>query len=299
MNITFFTGPGLNADLDLPTFQGRGVNSTEPEYTGVESIRMPTSEEFRADPWAAWEFWKELRQKAMEAKPSVAHQAIKVISEIPGYAVNEVTQNVGWGWHRLLSNANQHKAHFWELPITYKTVIELHGTLEQFHCSTCRTKHSLSMTDEKLVIPTLCRECENTGGNTGPGVIRPSVVMHKGKVNAILLDATLKYAKTCDVLVIVGASMRPYYLGEVIEQALKAGAEVIYIDPQASTSKNVFLALDYGLNAAERVTCIRAPADDVLRSLGVFLMQSLGKKITKVDMAGWAWDWAQKTKSKN
>lgn len=294
MNITFLTGPGLHASLDLPTFQGRGVNSTEPEYTGVESIRMPTSEEFKTDPWAAWEFWKELRQKAMEAKPSVAHQAIKVISEIPGFDVNEVTQNVGWGWHRLLRNANQHKAHFWELPITYKTVVELHGTLEQFHCSTCRTKHSLSMTDEKLVIPPLCRDCENTAGNTGPGVIRPSVVMHKGKVNSILLDATLKYAKVCDVLVIVGASMRPYYMGEVIEHALKAGAEVIYIDPQASTSKNVFLALDYGLNAAERIRCIRSPADEVLKALAVFLMERLGEEVTKANIQAWARGWSRK-----
>ena len=292
MNITFFTGPGLNTDLNLPTFQGRGVNSTEPEYSGVESIRMPTSEEFKADPWAAWEFWKELRQSAEKTEPSVAYQAIKAISEIPGYSVNEVTQNVGW--RSLLGNANQHKAHFWELPITYKTVVELHGTLEQFHCSTCRTKHSLSITDDKLVIPPLCRECENTGGNTSPGVIRPSVVMHKGKVNAILLDATLKYAKACDVLVIVGASMRPYYLGEVIEQALKAEAEVIYIDPQASTSKNVFLGLDYGLNAAERIRCIRSSADEVLKALAVFLMERLGEEVTKANIQSWARGWSRK-----
>lgn len=292
MNITFFTGAGLNADLNLPTFQGRGVNSTEPVYAGVESIRMPTSEEFKTDPWAAWEFWKELRQKTMEATPSVAYQAIKAISEIPGLSVNEITQNVGWG--SLLRNANQHKANFWELPITYKTVVELHGTLEQFHCSTCRTKHSLSMSDEKLVIPPLCRECENSAGNTGPGVIRPSVVLHKGKVNAILLDAALKYAKVCDVLVIVGTSMRPYYMGEVIEQALKAGAEVIYIDPQASTSKNVFLALDYGLNAAERIRCIRSPADEVLKALAVFLIERLGEEVTKANIQAWARGWSRK-----
>lgn len=292
MNIIFLTGPGVNTDLDLPTFQGRVLNSTDPEHTGVESIRMPTSEEFKADPLAAWEFWKELHQVVISAEPSVAHQAIKMISEIPGYRVNEITQNIGF--RSLLGNANEDKTQFKEVPFTAKTVIELHGTLQHFHCSSCRTKHSLSMTDEQLLMPPLCRECQKTGGDTVPGVIRPSVVMHKGKVNNTLLDATLKYARFCDVLVIVGAAMRPYYMGGVIERALQNKAEVIYIDPQASSSKNVFLALDYNLNAGDRIRCIRSPADIVLRALAVFLMERLGEEVTKENIQAWARGWSRK-----
>lgn len=146
------------------------------------------------------------------------------------------------------------------------------------------------MLSASLVIPPLCQECEKTGGASDPG----SVVMHKGRVDSILLDTSSKCAKSCDVLVNVGASIRPYYMGEIISEALKAGAEVIYVDPQASTSKNVFLALDYGLNAAERIRCIRSPADEVLKALAIFLVDRLGEEVTKSDIEAWARGWSRK-----
>lgn len=203
-HIVALTGAGISRESGLPTFREAQTGLWE-QYRPED---LATPEAFARDPGLVWRWYAWRRSLVNAAAPNAAHRALfDVENAAPRFTL--VTQNVD-GLHQRAGSAD---------------VIELHGNITRVRCNRCgRYVAAEGLPDEGPV------ECDCGG------LLRPDVVWFGEMLPHEALERAAEAAGACDVFLVIGTSGVVYPAAGLTEIALRTGAGVISINPDASSA---------------------------------------------------------------
>jgi NAD-dependent deacetylase len=226
--VVALSGAGVSAESGLNTFRGAGGlwENQRPE-------ELATPEAFYRTPGRVWRWYGWRYAAAAAAVPNPAHLALaRWESLFPSFLL--VTQNVDDLHQRAGS----------------RQLVSLHGTIAEAVCDTCGRRRPMGeAVADSPEGPPRCGE----GGCSGR--FRPAVVWFGENLPAAALARASQAAAACDLLLAAGTSALVYPAAGLIETALRAGACVIEVNPEA-TPFSRFAHLRLGAPAGEALPAL-------------------------------------------
>ena len=182
-NIVVFTGAGISVPSGIPDFRSAdGIYnqktnfSASPEDIISHSFFMSHTEDF-------YTFYKD-KMCYPKAEPNAAHKYFADL-EKKGKNVIVVTQNID-GLHQKAGSS---------------IVYELHGTIHQNFCQRCGRLFGLDYVMNSNGVP----HCDKCGG-----IVKPNVVLYEESLDEDTIQRSIGAIMTCDMMIIVGTSLRVY-----------------------------------------------------------------------------------------
>ena len=182
-SIVVFTGAGISVPSGIPDFRSAvGIYNQKtkikasPEDIISHSFFMSHTEDF-------YDFYKE-KMCYPKAAPNAAHKYFADL-EKKGKNVIVVTQNID-GLHQKAGS---------------KVVYELHGTIHQNFCMKCGRLFGLDYVMNSKGVP----HCDKCGG-----IVKPNVVLYEEGLDEDTIQRSISAIMTCDLLIIIGTSLRVY-----------------------------------------------------------------------------------------
>lgn len=182
-SIVVFTGAGISVPSGIPDFRSAdGIYnqktnfSATPEEIISHSFFVKHTEEF-------YEFYKD-KMCYPKAEPNAAHKYFADL-EKKGKNIIVVTQNID-GLHQKAGSS---------------LVYELHGTIHQNFCQRCGRLFGLDYVLNSKGVP----HCDKCGG-----VVKPNVVLYEEGLDEDTIGRSINAIMTCDLLIIIGTSLRVY-----------------------------------------------------------------------------------------
>jgi sir2 family NAD-dependent deacetylase len=208
-NIVFFGGAGVSTASGLPDFRSatglynRENNSNySPEY-------MLSHEFFSKYPDKFMTYVKE-NLMVDKVKPNDCHYALEKLEKM-GKLKGIITQNID-SLHQLAGSKN---------------VIELHGSLAEYYCTSCGKKFDLDYVN-KFDDIAYCNKCE--------GIVRPDIVLYGEGLNQDNLSYAINLISNADVLIVGGTSLAVYPAAGLID--FYRGNKLILINMEATARQS-------------------------------------------------------------
>lgn len=203
--VTVMTGAGISAESGVPTFRDA--------QTGLWARYSPedlaTPQAFRRNPELVWRWYAWRRDLVSGAAPNPGHLAlVELERRFPRFTL--ITQNVD-GLHQRAGS---------------RRVVELHGNLFRNKC----LKEGIiveSRQDTGEVPPPRCPQCGTW--------LRPDVVWFGEMLPVGTLREAETAAENCDIFLSIGTSGLVYPAADLPFAALRNGATVVEINPQATS----------------------------------------------------------------
>ena len=217
--VSLFTGAGISTESGIPDFRSPG--GIWETYQPVYYQEFVASEQARVSYWAyKLETWRAFRGAA----PNAAHRAIVEFHE-QGRLVGVITQNI---------DGLQQAAGLPE-----ERVIELHGSNARVGCIDCNCEvgweASAAQMQAGAPFP-LCPEC-------GGGLVKPRTVSFGQSLSHDDLARSEQWAVSCDLLLVIGASLQVSPANMYPMVARSGGARLIILNrdetPQDDTADAV------------------------------------------------------------
>jgi NAD-dependent deacetylase len=164
---------------------------------------------------AYWEACARFHAVARRARPNAGHHALAALQH-DGWVTAIVTQNVD-GLHQA---AGSH-------------VIELHGTIDRIHCLGCGASRSWPDEPSWRQGDVYCRDCG--------GLLKPAVTAFGEPLPAGVWPGARRVVSDCGVLLVIGSRMAVWPASELLDEARRAGAQVIFVNigqPTATVGEN-------------------------------------------------------------
>lgn len=182
--IVFFGGAGVSTESGVRDYRSEdGLYNTVKEY-GVSPETILSHTFFFEHPEIFYDFFG--KYFISDAKPNAAHTALAQLEQ-KGKIEAVITQNID-GLHQKAGS---------------KKVIELHGTSNEFYCSSCKKKGDTKKIRNEIIngcLP-LC-----TCGN----LMKPKVVLYEEPLYEGVAEAALESIEKADMLIIGGTSLAVY-----------------------------------------------------------------------------------------
>ena len=182
-NIVVFTGAGISVPSGIPDFRSAdGIYNQKtkfkasPEDIISHSFFVNNTEDF-------YSFYKD-KMCYPKAEPNAAHKYFADL-EKKGKNVIVVTQNID-GLHQKAGSS---------------IVYELHGTIHQNFCQRCGRMFGLDYVINAKGVP----HCDKCGG-----IVKPNVVLYEEGLDEDTISRSINAIMTCDLLIIIGTSLRVY-----------------------------------------------------------------------------------------
>ena len=182
-NIVVFTGAGISVPSGIPDFRSAdGIYnqktnfSASPEDIISHSFFMSHTEDF-------YTFYKD-KMCYPKAEPNAAHKYFADLEKKGKYVI-VVTQNID-GLHQKAGSS---------------IVYELHGTIHQNFCQRCGRLFGLDYVMNSNGVP----HCDKCGG-----IVKPNVVLYEESLDEDTIQRSINAIMTCDMMIIVGTSLRVY-----------------------------------------------------------------------------------------
>jgi len=207
-NIAVLTGAGISAESGIPTFRD-ALTGWWSKYSLTD---LATPQAFARDPERVTRWYDERRCIIAQCRPNPGHVALATLQRAiveQGKRFTLITQNVD----RLHQAAGS------------TDVIELHGTLWVWRCVDC-DKEAEERGPAFQSFPPHC---------TCGGLRRPDIVWFGEDLPADAMDAAERAVASCDFFMSVGTSAEVYPAAGLIAQAVHAGADVLEINPTATS----------------------------------------------------------------
>lgn len=199
--VAVLTGAGVSAESGVPTFRDAQTGL----WAKYDPRELATPEAFARNPKLVWEWYAQRRAMISKVDPNAAHTAlVEIESRVPGFLL--ATQNVD-GLHRRAGSLK---------------LVELHGNILRVRCSGCGV-HARVWSDES---PPRCEGCD--------AYLRPDVVWFNELLPEDAQGAASDAAERCDVYVVAGTSAEVYPAAALPYAALRNGARVIEVNPDAT-----------------------------------------------------------------
>ncbi|MGM0419792.1 MAG: SIR2 family NAD-dependent protein deacylase [Bacillota bacterium] len=211
-HLVALTGAGISAESGIPTF--RGGSGLWELYDPEEVASMSG---FRRNPEAFWEFAQDLLLLE-EASPNPGHEALAWL-ESAGYLNTIITQNIDFLHQKAGS----------------KSVLELHGSLQEAKCLDCGREYKWSeltpiVKEEKIPI---CDKCESKR-------IKPDIVFFGEQLPQKTVDKAWKEVNKCDLMLVIGTSLIVYPAASLPSLAKERGADLIYNNKGSGEQDEIF-----------------------------------------------------------
>lgn len=183
--IVFFGGAGVSTESGVKDYRSKdGLYNTVKEY-GVPPERILSHSFFTENPDIFYDFYR--KYFIIEAEPNNAHKSLTRLEKM-GKLSCVITQNID-GLHQRAGSRN---------------VIELHGTAEEFYCSSCQRDAASSEVIEAIKngeIPS-CRHCG--------GIMKPKVVLYEEPLYDGVAESAAEHISGADMLIVGGTSLAVY-----------------------------------------------------------------------------------------
>jgi NAD-dependent deacetylase len=199
--VLVLTGAGISRESGLPTFR-----DADGLWEGVDPATVATPRAFAADPLFVWRFYDARRSQAAKAQPNAAHRAVAAL-EATGRPFLLATQNVD-GLHERAGS---------------REIARLHGSLWRVRCTREGTEHE----DLRASLAPLPPHCENCGA-----LLRPAVVWFEEPLPMEAYGRAVRAARSAELVLVIGTSGLVYPAASLPEEALRAGAYVVEINPE-------------------------------------------------------------------
>lgn len=211
--IAVLTGAGISAESGIPTFRGDGGL-----WRNYRAEDLATPQAFQRDPVLVWEWYEMRREVCQKAEPNPGHFAVVELESLyPDFRL--FTQNVD-GLHKRAGS---------------QSIVELHGNIFTGRCTKCGCIHPL----DEVPLPQLPPPCPECGS-----MARPHIVWFGESYDERILGEAVAYLRSVDLIFVIGTSGQvtvPVYLAQ---EAIRAGAYSVEINPAESTlSESVDLSL--------------------------------------------------------
>lgn len=205
--ILVFTGAGLSTESGIPDFRSPGGVWDKYDPSDFYFQKILSDEKAREKYWRmSTEFYGGMR----DALPNRAHLAIRELEET-GKVLAIVTQNIDHLHQKAGSSPEK--------------VIELHGTAFSVSCLSCGKSYERDLIEERLRFGVKVPYCDDCGGILKPATISFGQAMPEDKV-----AASMRYARECDLCVVIGSSLVVYPAASVPAHAVEHGARLLIIN---------------------------------------------------------------------
>lgn len=198
------TGAGLSTHSGVPDFRSAESGLWEK----VDPFEVASIYSFVRKPEAFYEWIRPLAIKMREAEPNPAHVALAQMEEA-GYLSAVITQNIDMLHTRAGS----------------RTVYQIHGHMREATCIECGRVYEAEPYMERLItdgdVPR-CPSCE--------GALKPNTVLFGEMLPAEAMSASEDAARTCEVMLIAGSSLRVTPAADLPRMALDHGARLILVN---------------------------------------------------------------------
>jgi NAD-dependent deacetylase len=204
-SVVVLTGAGVSAESGVPTFRGGGKTLV---WRGLPFEQLSSAEMVEKDLPLVWEWFDYRRGVLAQCKPNAAHTALAEAQKSGRFdAFTLVTQNID-GLHLDAGSTD---------------VIELHGSIYQARCLSCRSVCDVNelRTDER---PPVCPVCSHR--------MRPHVVLFGEALGEDEIFTAFERAQSCDACLVVGTSAVVYPANHIPTIARRKGANIIEINPE-------------------------------------------------------------------
>jgi len=207
--VTVFTGAGISTDSGIPDYRGpNGLWTRNPKAEKMSSLSH-----YLEDPEVRQLAWQNrVRSPAWGAQPNDGHRALVKLEE-RGVLVALVTQNID----ELHQQAGHHP----------NNVVEVHGTMRYSRCWSCSDRRPMQETLQRVrdgEIDPACLLCS--------GILKSDTILFEESLKQHVIEAALLAADECDVLLVVGSSLRVYPAANIVPRAKANGACVIIVNGQ-------------------------------------------------------------------
>ena len=203
-HVMVLTGAGASAESGVPTFR----DALTGLWARFDPADLATPEAFDRDPALVSKWYDERRLLAAACRPNAGHVALVEMQRlVPRFTL--VTQNVD-RLHQRAGSTN---------------VIELHGSLAAWRCTGCGDERDETGPAFAEHPP----RCDRCGAPRRPGVVWFGEALPQSA-----LAAATTAAESCDMFLSVGTSSVIYPAAGLVEQAKRAGAAVVEVNPAAT-----------------------------------------------------------------
>ncbi len=203
-----FTGAGISAESNIPTFRG-----DEGLWTKFKPEELANFNAFMKNPDLVWEWYSARKKIIHEAQPNPGHRALAELEELVDEVII-VTQNID-NLHRRAGSTRVH---------------ELHGNIERNYCIKCGENY----TDDAILAGELPPKCSKCGG-----LVRPDVVWFGEYLPQDEFTASEEAAQRSDVFFSLGTSAIVYPAASIPQLAKYAGAFLIEINPETTPLSDI------------------------------------------------------------
>ncbi len=227
--VAVLTGAGISAESGIPTFR----DATTGLWAKYDPMQLASEDGFRADPPLVWRWYTWRRGLVANAQPNAGHFALaSAHSRFASFEL--ITQNVD-GLHARAGSAP----------------IELHGSIVR---TVCLAQCGFIEDDPQCLPPGEPPRCPSCGD-----WLRPGVVWFGEMLDAATLRWAQGAAARCDVMLVIGTSGLVYPAAALPAEALRNGAKVIIVNPQASELDDIATLVVRGPAAVELPQLLASP----------------------------------------
>jgi NAD-dependent deacetylase len=205
--VTVLTGAGISTESGIPDFRGpQGIWTKNPG-----AARMFDLDSYLADHELRRTAWRNRREHpAWSAEPNAGHRAL-VSLERAGRLQAIVTQNIDGLHQRAGSDPAR--------------VIEIHGTIFEVECLGCDRRTTMRENLDRVEAGEPDPACLSCGG-----VQKAATISFGQPLRADVLDAALRAARSCDLMLAVGSTLQVQPAAGLAEVAVRAGARLVIVN---------------------------------------------------------------------
>ncbi len=212
--IVALTGAGISTESGIPDFRSPG--SVWQQSPPVSYRDFISSAEARK---RYWESRRNLSKQVASAQPNAAHYAL-VKLERRNRLEGVITQNFD-GLHQDAGHRSER-------------VIELHGTSRFAACTLCGTRSSMSKLQERVDAGEIDPACSVCGG-----YMKSATILFGQRVPENELQRARQLVEECDLLLVVGSSLKVVPAATLPRIALQREIPLIIINLQPTSLDTV------------------------------------------------------------
>ncbi len=174
---------------------------------------MSTLSAYVGDPQLRVRSWQNRRaHSAWTAKPNAGHRAL-VELERSGKLNALLTQNID-GLHQKAGSAPER-------------VLELHGTLWQAECLSCRERRPMAEVVDRVDAGEADPPCVSCGG-----ILKSATISFGQALDPVVLQRAFEAASSCDLFLAIGSSLTVQPAAGTCGVAVDAGARLVIVNAE-------------------------------------------------------------------
>ncbi|HET9657859.1 MAG TPA: Sir2 family NAD-dependent protein deacetylase [Kineosporiaceae bacterium] len=207
--VTVLTGAGISTESGIPDFRGpQGLWTRDPGLRQMSDLQA-----YLADPLLRARVWRNRREHAAwSAEPNEGHRAL-VDLERAGRLLALVTQNID-GLHQRAGNCQQR-------------VIELHGTLREVECLSCRRRRPTAEILDRVDAGEADPPCTACGG-----ILKTAAVSFGQALDPAVLAAARDAVVEADLFVAAGTSLTVQPAASLAGLAADHGTRLVILNAE-------------------------------------------------------------------